>query len=60
MYETFSKISSLELREGKWRAILAADFLSEMEDMVLVESRPFMIGWVFLVILVNINNKETL
>jgi hypothetical protein len=31
-----------------------------MEDMVLVESRPFMIGWVFLVILVNINNKETL
>jgi hypothetical protein len=44
MHDTFSKIRSLELREGKWRAILAADFLSEMEDMVLVESRPFMIG----------------
>jgi hypothetical protein len=44
MHDILSKTWSLEFREGKCRAILAADFLSEIDEIILVESRPFIVG----------------
>ena len=47
MNAIFSKLNSFELRDGKCRTILVADFLLEIDEMVFVESRPFIVGYRF-------------
>lgn len=54
MHAILSKLNSLLLRDGKWRAILVADFLSEIERIVFVEWRPFMKSfWFFGNLVIN-------
>jgi hypothetical protein len=44
MHVILSKLKSLVFREGKCRTILAADFLSAIDEIILVEIKPFIVG----------------
>lgn len=50
MHVILSKLKSFVIREGKWRTILAADFLSAIDEIILVEIKPFILGTLFFVI----------
>lgn len=53
MHDILSKDWSFVFRVGRCRGILTADLLSEIDEIILVESKPFIAGAPLFVIFVN-------